>query len=137
LQLAYSAAQDSSLETATRESLDNRLAALDIELLGLDFMEQQHALSGGLVEAEVEAEAEMAMVRIKSQEAATEISTLMIEILGYYALPDEDTRRLDNEGPLPGPQVGRYGQGAVDELLGYVAGFEAMIERDRIATLKL
>ena len=95
-------------------------------------MEQQHVQSGG------GAEAEMAMIRIRSREAAAEISALMIEILGYYALPDEDTLRLDNEGPIGRHHSGgRQGQGAIDELLGYVAGFEAMIERDRIATLKL
>lgn len=127
LQLTISTAQDSNLEASTRDSFDRRLAALEIDLLGLDFMEQQHALSGS------GAEAERAMIRIKTQEAAMEISALMIEILGYYALPDEDPLRQDNEGLLGG----RHGQGAIDELLGYVAGFEAMIERDRIATLKL
>jgi alkylation response protein AidB-like acyl-CoA dehydrogenase len=137
LQIANSTAQQSSLETSTRRSIDKRLAALEIDLLGLDFMEQQHALNGD------GAEAETAMIRIKSQQAATEISTLMVEILGYYALPDEDPLRLDNEGPLGGHHVGghyfggRQGQRAIDELLGYVAGFEAMIDRDRIATLKL
>ncbi|MFV2089094.1 MAG: acyl-CoA dehydrogenase family protein [Pseudomonadales bacterium] len=114
------------LDQASRGSFKTRLAALEIELLGLDILEQRIAVAAG------ELSAEAIMVRIKSRELSTEIFTLMIEVLGYYALPDPDPLNLDNEGPIGG----RYSQGAIEELFRYVGGLETMTERDQIAALK-
>ena len=119
---------EASVRELGDESLDARLSQFEIDLLGLDVLEQR-TLTGSTTMAASHADAGQAAIRVRLRELKWEMSLAAADALGYYALPAFDSNLMSNEG-RPGPDVG---WDAIAELFGYVGSLEDMTDRDRIA----
>jgi alkylation response protein AidB-like acyl-CoA dehydrogenase len=74
-----------------------RYRELEIELIGLEMLELRILadLEAGQVPGP-----ESSILKIKGTEIGQRINELMVEALGYYALPYPDELLIDNEGPV-------------------------------------
>jgi alkylation response protein AidB-like acyl-CoA dehydrogenase len=92
------AAQDPNAEGLWEDAgFQRRYRELEIELIGLEMLELRILadLEAGQVPGP-----ESSILKIRGTEIGQRINELMVEALGYYALPYPDELLIDNEGPV-------------------------------------
>ncbi len=112
------------------QDLCRKVAAIDVQLTSLEALELRvlSDLARGAVPGP-----EASVLQIKGGELAIHVGELIVESLGYYAMPYPDEHLLDNEGPI-GPG---YALPAIQGMLfgrswsAYSGNPE--LERDRVA----
>jgi len=112
------------------EALARRLTALQIELAAVEALELRAVFAPDAPHAAL-----LAAVGIRAGELGVAVAELVVTALGYQALPAPDAHRQHNElselvgsGAAPGAD-------AIEALLRYVAGLDAVGARDRLAGL--
>ncbi len=123
---------------ADDETFQRKHRELEVELLGLEMLELRMLadLEAGQ-SARREARVLGTVVELKSAQIGQRIAELVVETLGYYALPCPDELLIDNEGSIGPDHALGASQRWLFSCAGSTRGASADTQKDAIARIAL
>ena len=123
---------------ADDETFQRKHRELEVELLGLEMLELRMLadLEAGQ-SARREAQVLGTVVELKSAQIGQRIAELVVETLGYYALPCPDELLIDNEGSIGPDHALGASQRWLFSCAGSTRGASADTQKDAIARIAL